>query len=258
MLDLACSLLVLGLSSSASLAYGVRFAARGPFGSARVEREGRSLLLGRRAMEAFHWVLDPIAAGCARLGITANAITFGSVGLAVIAGVLIATGHAGTAGMVAALAASGDGLDGMVARRTHRASAAGGVFDSAADRYSELAFLGGIAVALRTSAPLLLLALLAILASFMVSYSTAKAEALHVQVPRGSMRRTERAVYLVLGAALAPLAARLDPRFYQAPIVAALALVAVVGNFSALRRLAAVAAGARARMDSDERRPSVP
>jgi hypothetical protein len=38
-----------------------------------------------------------------------------------------------------------------------------------------------------------LIALGAIAGSFMVSYSTAKAEALSVEAPRGSMRRSERA-----------------------------------------------------------------
>ena len=41
----------------------------------------------------------------------------------------------------------------------------------------------------------------------MVSYSTAKAEALGVEPPRGAMRRQERAVYFVLGAALVPIVA---------------------------------------------------
>ena len=39
-------------------------------------------------------------------------------------------------------------------------------------------------------------ALVAIIGSFMVSYSTAKAEAMGVKPPRGSMRRAERSVYL--------------------------------------------------------------
>jgi CDP-diacylglycerol--glycerol-3-phosphate 3-phosphatidyltransferase len=151
------------------------------------------------------------------------------------------------AAALAAVSASGDGLDGMIARRTKTASEAGDVIDSAADRYSELAFLGGVAFALRESSPLLVLSLLAILASFMVSYSTAKAQALQLPAPRGSMRRTERAVYLILGTALTPLAAWVDPAWARAPIVAALALVAIVGNVSAVRRIAAVASGARAR-----------
>lgn len=255
MMDLACSFFLLVATLAAAIAYSVRVVTRGRATSERVEREGRSLLLGKGAMEMFHWILEPLAVACDRLGVTANGVTFGALALAVAAGVAIAIGHPGVAAALAALSASGDGLDGTIARRTETASGAGDVLDSAVDRYSELVFLGGFALALRENAPLLLLSLLAILASFMVSYSTAKAQALQLSVPRGSMRRTERAVYLILGTALAPLAAWADPKWALVPIVAALLLVAVVGNVSAVRRLVAVAEGARARGARRRRRP---
>jgi len=85
----------------------------------------------------------------------------------------------------------------------------------------------------------------------MVSYSTAKAEALHVTAPRGAMRRAERAVYLVAGAALTPLSGVLAARLslagwvQDAPILAALALVGIVANASAIRRLYAIAQSTR-------------
>jgi CDP-diacylglycerol--glycerol-3-phosphate 3-phosphatidyltransferase len=247
MLDLACSLALVAVALLASLAYGVRLALRGPARNARVEREGKSLLVGKGAMEMFQWALGPLGAACERLGVSANAVTFGSVALAVAAGVAVARGHAGVAALLAALSGSGDALDGIVARRTRTTSEAGEVFDSAGDRYSELAVLGGIALLVRDSALLLLLTLLAILAAFMVSYSTAKAQALALPAPRGSMRRSERAVCLILGTGLTPLAALLDPAAARIPITASIALIAVVGNVSALRRLAAIARGARER-----------
>ena len=238
MLDLGCSLLLVALVLGVTLAYAVRVATSGPATSARVAREGRSRLVGKEAMEMFQWALEPLGALCEQLGVSANAVTFGSLGLAVVAGAAMALGHpGGPQRSLAAAAASGDGLDGVVARRTQTVSEAGEVLDSAVDRYCELALLGGVALALRDSAPLLLLTLLAILASFMVSYSTAKAQALALPAPRGSMRRTERAVYLLLGMALAPLAGHLAAAWERAPIVAALALIAAVGNISAVSRL---------------------
>jgi CDP-diacylglycerol--glycerol-3-phosphate 3-phosphatidyltransferase len=81
----------------------------------------------------------------------------------------------------------------------------------------------------------------------MVSYSTAKAEALQLEAPRGSMRRTERAVVLILGAGLSPLAAQLNPSWLEWPMVAAIGIVALGGNVSAIRRLAAIARAARER-----------
>jgi len=91
----------------------------------------------------------------------------------------------------------------------------------------------------------MLLALAASAGAVMVSYSTAKAEALGVDPPRGLMRRQERAVYLVLGAALTPffeVATRRGLPVWagQLPLLAALAMIALFGNASAVRRLKAV------------------
>jgi CDP-diacylglycerol--glycerol-3-phosphate 3-phosphatidyltransferase len=247
MIDLACSTVLLATVLLAAIAYGVRVAFHGPRANARVEREGKSLLVGKGAMEMFHWVIEPLAVASERLGVTADAVTYGSLAFAVGAGVALALGHAGMGAALATVAGAGDALDGAIARRMRTASEAGAVLDSAVDRYSEFAFLGGVAFRFRDSGALLFLTLLALLAAFMVSYSTAKAEALRLPAPRGSMRRSERAVYLIFGAALVPFVGAIDPTLARAPIIAALALVAVVGNVSAVQRLVAVARGARAR-----------
>jgi CDP-diacylglycerol--glycerol-3-phosphate 3-phosphatidyltransferase len=83
----------------------------------------------------------------------------------------------------------------------------------------------------------------------MVSYGSAKAEALGVPVPPGAMRRAERAVCLCAGVASTPVFAwwaqgsALPPWAAQAPLFAALGLVAVVANVSAIRRLRFLARG---------------
>jgi hypothetical protein len=104
---------------------------------------------------------------------------------------------------------------------------------------------------LRTSWWGMALALGATLASFMVSYATAKAEAMQVRAPRGAMRRTERAVYLTAAIAITPIFQALshDAAWAIAPIAFALALVGVVGNASAVRRLSVVAKALRERDD---------
>ncbi len=247
-LDLASSIALVAIPVVVSVAYAGRLALRGRATSARVEREGHSALLAKGVMEMFHWALAPVGRACVRAGITANAITFASLALGLAAGVAVAAGHLGAGALLAALCSVGDALDGVVARLSRRASEAGEVLDAAVDRYTELALLGGLAVHLRYDVRLLVLTLLAICASFMVSYSTAKAEALGVTPPRGSMRRSERAVCLVLGTALAPVAAELlGERSAIAPVALALLLVAVAGNISAVRRLTAVARAADAK-----------
>jgi hypothetical protein len=83
--------------------------------------------------------------------------------------------------------------------------------------------------------------------SFMVSYSTAKAEALHVSPPRGNMRRTERALYLTLGAILTPISIQMfEPSgFYPVhlgyPMIFALGMIAILANISAVQRLVSIA-----------------
>jgi hypothetical protein len=86
------------------------------------------------------------------------------------------------------------------------------------------------------------LSLAALLAAFMVSYATAKAEALKVPPPRGPMRRHERATYLISGVGftsmLGPLIAGAWPQLpVETPLLAGLFAVAVAGNYSAVLRL---------------------
>ena len=154
-----------------------------------------------------------------------------------------------SAAVIATVSAAGDALDGWIARETGTSSNAGEVFDAAVDRYVELAFLGGLAFYLpRATRSFSRSRILALGGSFMVSYATAKAEAMQVTAPRGAMRRTERAVYLTAAIAVTPIfQAAFTQRMLgpSTPIAFALALVGVVGNASATRRLSIVAAALR-------------
>ena len=257
-MDLAGSLVLLALLGVVIVTYAGHAAL---FGSPRYERVAKdegSVLLGTGPMNVGYWALEKVGTVCVRLRIGANAISWSSLFFGAVGAGLFAVGHFGIGALFAAACASCDALDGMVARKTGTASLAGEVLDASIDRAVEFLLLGGIAVAWRTSTPRLSLALLALLGSFMVSYATAKAEAMQVEPPRGAMRRTERCVYLLLGAALTPLATLLAAR--QAPLLGplagvpgelqllcAVALIGVVANTSAARRLGRVAALVRLR-----------
>ena len=173
----------------------------------------------------------------------------------------LAFGHFGVGAALTAVATLCDALDGIVARLTGTASDAGEVFDAAVDRYQEFFFLGGLAIYFRNEAVALVLVLLTALGSFMISYGTAKAEALNVEAPRGAMRRVERAVYLDAGVVFAPIAGAVALRFglpawvETVPILLALALVGGVGNVSAVRRLLAVARAVAARQPPSRPQP---
>jgi CDP-diacylglycerol---glycerol-3-phosphate 3-phosphatidyltransferase len=199
--------------------------------------------LGKRAMEMVYWGLHPLADLIIAMGISANAVSWSSLVFGFASGVCLAIGHFGSAGVFATIASLLDALDGMVANATHTASSAGKMLDSALDRYVEFFFIAGLAVFYRDSLPLLVVALFALFASFMVSYSTALAEIQKIPVPNSSMRRPVRMTYLVLGAVLSPI---LDPA-QGVPMILALILIAGVGNFSAFFRLTAAMRALRQR-----------
>jgi len=193
-------------------------------------------------------VIDGLARLLVARGVTANAVTVGSLVLATAAGGCLAMGWFGWGALTGTVAALGDALDGAIARRSPRgASVAGALLDASADRYGEFLLLGGLAIHFRDHIAALALTLGAMVGSFMVSYGSAKAEAMRVPVPGGLMRRPERAMCLCAGiavtATLSWLARRgdLPPWTARAPVFAALGLIAFVGNASAITRLRLVA-----------------
>ncbi len=190
-----------------------------------------------------HRTLSPLARVLVSVGVSADTVTAVALLFGLAGAVMLALGRFGTAAPLIVLASLGDALDGVTARLGGTASPRGALFDAACDRYQEAAILAGLAIHLRTDAVALGLVLAALAGSFMVSYGSAKAEALKVPVPGGSMRRFERAVCICLGVAAVPVSSALvragdAPAWTaQAPILLALALVAVVGNVSAVARL---------------------
>lgn len=210
----------------------------------RVAQQGATFFLGLNLMQAGYWMLQPLVRRCAKSGVTAAAITWLSLIPALAAAVAAATDHWGLAAWCLLASALLDVLDGAVARAAGETSAAGAVLDSALDRYAEFVFFAGLLVFYRNDLPVQMLVLAALLGSFLITYSTAKAEALHLKPPRGSMKRSDRLTILVLGTALVPFS---EPWFESLqrprawPVVAALALIAVLANVSAIQRFAALA-----------------
>jgi phosphatidylglycerophosphate synthase len=204
----------------------------------------------RKAGRAWlEWLLSPLVDGLAAAGVRPNEVTVVSLVAGLVAGAALALDQFGWATAAILFASRGDGVDGMLARRTGSASVGGALLDAAVDRYGEFFVLGGLAVLFHESTPILVLVLVALAGSFMVSYGSAKAESLRVAVPDGMMRRAERATVLCVGVAAVPfagvLATRLDvPWLQHAPILLAVGIVAVAANASAVRRLRLVALAA--------------
>jgi phosphatidylglycerophosphate synthase len=178
------------------------------------------------------------------LKVTPNQLSWASLVLGGMAGTALAYGYFGFGALFATYSAFLDTLDGMVARLTDVASDAGEVLDAAVDRYVEFFFLSGVVLYYRETPAFQAIALVALCGSFMVSYSTAKAEALHIPPPPGIMRRPERAFYLTVGAALSPISMPWLDAFFTLPManpgypmIFACFLVGVLSNISAIERL---------------------
>ena len=111
-------------------------------------------------------------------------ITLFSASLGVVAGAVFALGCGWAAGCIAAVAQVLDGVDGQLARLTGRQSKGGAFWDSVLDRYADGAMVMGLSVYLvrlphgLPAWTILCLAFLAVTGSNLISYSTARADGL--------------------------------------------------------------------------------
>ena len=248
--DVYFAYFMLALTAMAGVLYAVRLAVRGAARSERVSRIGGTALIGQEDMDWTYWAVEPIVKGCVTLGITANGATWIALVLGLGAGFAIGFGQYGLASFLAAWSVLFDILDGQIARFTNTGSNAGEVLDAATDRYTEFAFVGGAIYIYREEPWEMIVAMAALLACFMVSYASAKAEAMRVEVPRGLMRRHERATYMIVGAGLTAIfgpylhehVPGLPPTTFM---LAGLAIVAVIGNIAAVLRLVRIGAALR-------------
>ena len=139
--------------------------------------------------------------------LTPNQLTTIGFGLNVVAGVLIYERHWvwATAAFVAGSVI--DALDGALARAHGKMTPFGGFLDSTLDRMSEGVILGAIALVLANQGHTAALGcvFVALVGSFLVSYTRAKAEALGLKGDVGLMARAERIVLLAVALPFAGL-----------------------------------------------------
>jgi CDP-diacylglycerol--glycerol-3-phosphate 3-phosphatidyltransferase len=253
--DLAIAIAHIGFFFLLAAAYALRSVIAGRVRHARTDADGGSLFLNKSTMEMVYWILDPIISFIAALRITPNMVTLFSLVPAAGAGVAIGFGWFGLASVLAVMATFCDIIDGLLARKTGVASSAGEVIDAAVDRYGEMFWFGGLVYYYRGHDEVLFIVLTALVGAFMVSYATAKAEAMGVPAPRGAMRRGERAAYFIFGSAFTPVFMALfgsspSLALRELPIILALSIIAVVANISVVQRLVAVIEALRAKEKS--------
>ena len=150
--------------------------------------------------------------GLARTPVTPNALTASGVTLCAAAAVVVYFEYRHEllffwVGAVVFVAGSVlDILDGALARSTGRGTPFGAFIDSTTDRIGEAFMLGAIALVLSRDGNEVALGLTvaAIVGSFLVSYTRARAEALGLKGDVGIGSRAERVVVITAGLVLAP------------------------------------------------------
>ncbi|MEW6583239.1 MAG: CDP-alcohol phosphatidyltransferase family protein [Actinomycetota bacterium] len=199
--------------------------------------------LRQRYTDGARAAIAPVVRGLARLGITPNAITFIGLAGAVATAGLILGRYWLAAGFVFAAANIMDSLDGSLARLTGRETRMGAFLDSTFDRLSEALILGAMGVTLGQDGTHWAVAVtfVAVAASFLVSYTRARAEGLGVHSNKGGlMSRPERLVLTAAGVFFAPIPGVLET---VVVVLAALSALTVVQRLLHVR--AALARGDR-------------
>jgi len=158
-----------------------------------------SLSQVRRSVSRY--LTDPAVRLLVRTSITPGAITWFGFVLAVGAAILAAMGNLLAAGFVVLIAGFFDMLDGALARYTKQVTRFGAVLDSTLDRLAEGVLLLGIIAlfAREQSITGVLLVGATLIASLLVSYVRARAEALGLECMVGLFTRPERVIVLALG-----------------------------------------------------------
>jgi CDP-diacylglycerol--glycerol-3-phosphate 3-phosphatidyltransferase len=150
-------------------------------------------------------IIDAMVRGLASAGIHPNILTTIGVLINGLCGVLFGFGLFFWAGVVLIVANVFDMLDGNVARKTGNVTKFGSFLDSSLDRLSDMFAFVGIIIFYAGNSPQhsimnVFLASVGMMASIMVSYTTARSESLGVKANVGFVQRPERVVLLIIGA----------------------------------------------------------
>ena len=166
--------------------------------------------------------------GLARTRVTPNALTTAGVSLCAAAAVLTYFEYRNQilffwlAALVFVVGSVLDILDGALAHAGGKQSPFGAFLDSTTDRVSEAFVLGAIALVFhrRGNEVALGFAFAAVVGSFLVSYTRARAEALGLKGDVGIGSRAERVVVITAGLVLAPWWHCLDAAIYVLTVTA--------------------------------------
>lgn len=205
---------------------------------APLRREG-SWLMPRVLIAYWYWLNTPIIERLGRWGVRPNHLTLGALVLALLAGLALASASLMLGAWLLVAAATFDLLDGLLARELKIGSKSGAFLDSFADRCAEGAVFGGLAY-YGAGGPLTWVAFWAMIASILISYARARAEALGVDCSLGLMQRPERTFWLILTLFTAPIVSVFRPpsaaEHVSWVVIGGVGILAFLSTITAFRR----------------------
>ena len=169
--------------------------------------------------------IDPVAK---KVRINPNILTIIGLFIGILAGYMFATGSLLGGGLLIALSGFFDIIDGAVARNHNSHSQFGSILDSTTDRLTDAFIIMGIILG-GFVAPFI--GILAIIASFSVSYVRARMESEGVKGDVGLAERAERLVIIMIGAFLSYILGSNIIMEY------AIILIVLLGFFTVLQRM---------------------
>jgi len=183
-------------------------------------------LVGPAMAKIFAWPFRWALAGFLKAGFHPWHLTVLSLVGNVIAAWLLLTGERALPAVVLIVAGLLDVFDGSVARARGEATRWGAFLDSTLDRVADVLVFGALfwSLAGQGHQAAAAFALIALVASFMVSHLRAEAEAAGVALTEGMAQRLERYVLLLLGLLI------------PGALLPVLALLAVLGALTACQR----------------------
>lgn len=186
-------------------------------------------MLNKHARWIFTEPITRLAFWLHSVGVSPNVVTCIGFSLTFLSAIVIAQGNFVVGGLIFALGAILDMLDGTLARLSEP-SIFGAFLDSTLDRYSESSVLLALVYHYLTfnvnGRQEVVLIFFVLVGSIMVSYTRARAEGLNVECKVGFLQRPERVVLLLAGL--------LSGGLIMLPI---LWLLAILTNFTALQRI---------------------
>lgn len=206
------------------------------------------LILWHAIKAGYLRLIEPVVEWFIRHRVSPNVITTVGTACACLAGVIFASGHISIAGWTLGILAFFDVVDGTVARRTGTSTVFGAFYDSTLDRVADGFLFGGLIFfyasnTVHHSLGMVTVAMTGLLATFLTSYTRARAEALGIEMKGvGIMERPERIALLAAPQAFFGLA--LDGWILKS-VVTLLAVTAVITFFQRIQHVARVSLAPR-------------